>query len=180
MDHATLDILRRRHPAWRLLAADHATLVVSFLFQCFIQPNVRTLAQQELASQLDDHLYRLREQLGQDAFPKPAAQYLDDWASDDRGRLRKYYPLNSDEPHYDVTPPTELAIDWVASLRQRQFVGTESRLMIVFELLRQMTEGTEIDPAARVAELERRKARIEAEIEEVREGRLVLMDATQD
>lgn len=27
MDYATLETLRRRHPAWRLLAADYAPLV---------------------------------------------------------------------------------------------------------------------------------------------------------
>jgi hypothetical protein len=179
MDYGLLDSLRRTHPGWRLLAADHAPLVVSFLYQSFIQPNVRTLTRPELASQLDDHLYRLREQLGQDAFPKPAAQYLDDWASDDRGWLRKYFVAGSDEPQYDITPATERATDWLAGLRQRHFVGTESRLMTVFGLLRQMTEGTEVDPKVRIAELENRKAEIEGEIRRIRGGELVLMDATQ-
>ena len=36
--------------------------------------------------------------------------------------------------------------------------------MTVFELLRQLAEGTEIDPTSRIVELEKRKAQIEAEI----------------
>jgi hypothetical protein len=146
MDYRTLSTLRQMHPAWRLLAADHAPLVVNFLHRTFIQPNVRTLPQQELASRLQDYLYFLQEQHGDKAFPKSVRHYLDDWSSDDHGWLRKYYPVNSDEPHYDITPATEKAVDWLAGLGQQQFVGTESRLMTVFALLREMTEGTEMDP----------------------------------
>ncbi len=179
MDYRTVETLRRAHPAWRLLAADHAPMVVSFLFHAFVQPNVRTLAQQELASRLEDYLFQLREQQGDGAFPKAAVQYLDDWASDERAWLRKYYLPDNDEPHYDITPATERTIDWLSGLTHRQFIGTESRLMTVFELLRQMVEGTELDPAARIAELERRKARLDADIRHIREGQLSLMDATQ-
>jgi flagellar motility protein MotE (MotC chaperone) len=178
MDYRTLDTMRRTHPAWRLLAADNAPLIIGFLYQSFIQPNLRTLPQQELVSRLEDHLYHLREQLGEGVFPNPAVRYLDDWASDSHAWLRKYYPVNTDEPHYDVTPAAEKVIDWLISLRRRQFVGTESRLMTVFELLRQMAEGSETDSATRIVELEKRKAQIDADIQRIREGQLVLMDAT--
>lgn len=42
-----------------------------------------------------------------------------------------------------------------------------------------MTEGTELDPATRIAELEKRKAQIDADIQQIREGRIALLDATQ-
>jgi hypothetical protein len=61
-------------------AAAHAPLIVSFLHKSFIQPNIWTLPQQELVSRLEDHFFHLREQLGADAFPKAAADYLDDQA----------------------------------------------------------------------------------------------------
>lgn len=179
MDHATLQALKRGHPGWRLLAADHAPMVVSFLHTTFIQPNVRTMAQQMLVARLDDWLYQLRQRDGAEAYPRTAAQYLDIWADDEHGWLRKYYPPDGDEPWFDMTPATEKAIDWLTSLKHRQFVGTESRLMMVFELLRQLTEGTELDPATRIADLERRRARIDAEIAEIRGGNLSLMDAPQ-
>ena len=159
MDYRHLATLRQKHPAWRLLAADHAPLIVGFLHDTFVRPNVRTLPQLELASRLDDYLYALRADLGDDAFPREAASYLENWASDEHAWLRKYYPTDSDEPHFDITPATEKAIEWLVSLGQRQFVGTESRLMTVFELLRQLVEGTEKDPGARIAELERRRTR---------------------
>ena len=109
MDYRTLETLRRRHPAWRLLNADHAPLIVSFLHDTFIRPNVRTLSQPELATRLEDYLFSLRSDLGEDMFPREAAHYLDSWASDEHAWLRKYYPPNSDEVHFDITPATERA-----------------------------------------------------------------------
>ncbi len=179
MDYHTLAALRCNHPAWRLLAAGNAPMIAGFLYRTFIQPNVRTMSQQELTARLEDYIYLLRERLGEGGFPKPAANYLDDWAGNESGWLRKYYPPDSDEPHFDMTPATEKAIDWLAGLGQRPFVGTASRLITVFELLRQIATGTQADPKARIAELEKRKAQIDEEISRVRDGRLDLLDATE-
>jgi flagellar motility protein MotE (MotC chaperone) len=179
MDFHYLQTLRRMHPAWRLLASDHAPMVAGFLHRCFIAANERTLPEQELESRLNDYLSHLREQLGEDAFPKSAREYLTAWAGDDRGWLRRYYPPQSDEPHYDLTPATEKAIQWLTGLEQQQFVGAESRLKLVFELLRQIVEGSEADPEARIRELERRRDAIDAEIAQIRGGRMRLMEPTQ-
>lgn len=179
LNYDNLVMLRREHPAWRLLAAQNAPLVISVLNRHFVQPNVRTLARADLMAKVDDDLFALRERLGDEAFPGSAGHYLDAWASDDMAWLRKYYPPGNDEPHYDVTPATEKVIEWLAQLQERHFVGTESRLLTVFELLRQMTQGTELNPEARLAELEKRKAEIESQIRRVREGQVMLMDPTQ-
>jgi flagellar motility protein MotE (MotC chaperone) len=178
LDYATLDTLRRSHPAWRLLLADHAPLVASFLQRVFVLPNVRGMAQAELVSKLEDELFHLRQSQGDTAFPKPAATYLEDWTQETRGWLRKYYPPGSDEAHFDLTPATEKAIAWLENLTQRAFVGTESRLMTVFELLRQMVEGSDANPEARIRELEKRKAEIDAEIARIHDGELALLDET--
>ena len=179
MDFQTLDTLRRRHPAWRLLLADSAPLVASFLHAVFIAGNVRSISQPELTAKLEDALFLLRERLGDEAFPRAAREYLDEWASDGKGWLRKYYPPGGDEPHFDLAPSTEKALVWLAGLGQRQFVGTESRLLTVFSLLRQIVEGTATDPAAREAELLRRRAAIDTELAAVRAGEFQVMDSAQ-
>jgi len=179
MDYQQLFAQRRAHPAWRLLAADHAPMIASFLHGRFVAPNVRTIGREQLVSLLDDHLYQLHDITGEQAFPKPAASYLDDWASDERGWLRKYYPPGLDEPHYDLTSPAELALEWLAGLGQRAFIGTESRLMTVFDLLKQIADGSEMNPRARIAELQKRKADIDAQIVQIKEGHLPLMEPTQ-
>lgn len=176
LDYASVDALRRTHPAWRLLAADHAPLIVSFLHASFLAPNVRSLSEPDLVAKLDDHLYQLRERYGQGEFPRSAAQYLESWAGDAHGWLRRYYEGDRDEPSFDLTPATEKAIAWLASLEQRTFVGTESRLVMVFELLRQIAEGTERDPQVRIAELEARRAELDDELARLRAGQVAVMD----
>jgi len=178
LDYDTLDRLRQGHPAWRLLRSDHAPLAASFLNRVFITPNQRVLAQSDLAEALEDELYALRERLGADVFPRPALDYLNDWASPEKGWLRKFYRQDSDEPQFDLTPATEKAIAWLASLTERSFVGTESRLRTLFELLRQMNEGTEADPQVRIAELRKRRAALDTEIERAQTGDLPLLDDT--
>lgn len=178
LDYTTLDLLRQNHPAWRLLRSDHAPLVASFLHRVFLAPNVRVMAQADLAEALEDELFALREQRGAEAFPKSARGYLNDWADNDKGWLRKFYPTGSDEPHFDLTPACEKAISWLASLTERAFVGTESRLLTLFALLRQMSEGSETDPQARIAELHRRRAEIDAELARVLAGDIQLLDET--
>jgi hypothetical protein len=180
MNHATLDELRRSHPAWRLLAAANAPFVIGFFFESFVAPNVRTLPRDELQRSLEDFIERLRERHGSDVLPRRPSEYLEEWARDDHGWLRKYYPEGGgDEPHFDITPATEKAIEWVMSLRRRRFVGTESRLLTVFDLLRQIVDGVEADPDVRLAELEKRRAQLDAEIERVRRGDVDIMGPTQ-
>ena len=57
--------LRGNSPAWRLLRAENAPLVLSFLDQVFVAENIRSISAAELASRLDDELYALNERLGE-------------------------------------------------------------------------------------------------------------------
>lgn len=177
-DFATLDTLRTYHPAWRLLRSDHAPLAASFLHRVFVTPNVRVMAAADLAEALEDELYSLRLQLGESAFPKAARDYLNDWAAADKGWLRKFYRPGTDEAQFDLTPATEKAIAWLAQLSERQFVGTESRLLTLFDLLKQMSEGSEVDPDKRIAELRKKRDDIDAEIARVLSGDAPLLDDT--
>ncbi|HET8706819.1 MAG TPA: DUF3375 domain-containing protein [Pseudomonadales bacterium] len=178
LDFATLDALRTHHPAWRLLRSDHAPLIASFLHRVFVVPNVRVMAAVDLAEALEDELYALRLQLGDTAFPKPALDYLNDWAAPDKGWLRKFYKPGTDEAQFDLTPATEKAIAWLSQLSERQFVGTESRLLTLFTLLKQMSEGSETDPAKRIAELQKKRAEIDADIARVMAGDIPVLDDT--
>ena len=161
-----------------MLAAEHAPLIGSFLHRAFIVPNVRVMAQSDLAEALEDTLFGLRERLGVQVFPKSAPDYLNDWAANEKGWLRKFYPAGSDEPHFDLTPATERALAWLTSLTERAFVGTESRLLTLFELLKQMSEGSETNPETRLKELHKRRDDIDAEIALVLSGDMPLLDDT--
>lgn len=167
--------LRANSRAWRLLRADSAPLVLSFLHRVFVEENARAVSATVLAGRLDDQLYALNEREPR-SFPRRASEYLDEWASPESGWLRKYYPEGSDEPHYDATPAVERALQWVAAQRDRDFVGTESRLNTVFDLLRQIVFGTEADPAAKIEELRRQQRLLEEEIARIEAGEMTMLD----
>lgn len=163
MEYSYLVQLKQQHAAWRLLNADLAPLLLSFLHEAFLRPNARSIPQSELLAQLDDHLYLIEQAHGV-RHARSAQEYLDAWTSPDTPYLRRYYPDQGDEPEYDLTPAAEKALDWVRSLEERQFVGTESRLVTIFELLRDIVRVTETDVQARIHDLERQKAEIDQEI----------------
>ncbi|MFB6396609.1 DUF3375 domain-containing protein [Polymorphospora lycopeni] len=176
MDFDSIEWLRRNSPAWRLLRADHAALVLSFLGRVFVEENIRSMSAIELTVRLEDELFTLNERFGEGTYPRTAKAYLDEWAQPDVGWLRKYYPPGADQVHFDATPAVERALAWVQSLRARSFVGTESRLNIVLELLRQMAFGAETDPEVRLAELRQRRAELDVEIDRVSAGEVDLLD----
>lgn len=175
LDYQTLELLRQNHPAWRLLCSPQAPLIATFLGRVFIEPNVRVLSQSDLVEMLEDEIYVV-QQVDPDKFPKNAKAYLNDWADNSRGWLRKFYPPNSDEPHFDLTPAAEKGIGWLDSLSQSSFVGTESKLLTLFELLRQMDEGSEPDPETRIAELKKRRDEIDLQIEKIEDGDISLLN----
>jgi hypothetical protein len=160
----------RKHPTWRLLYAESAPLIISFFYRSFIEPNVRVLAQSELVSMLDDYLYQLRQIYGEALYPRPAREYLDQWAGGDNAYLRKYYPPRGDEPEFDLTPASEKTIEWLRSLKQKAFIGTESRFLTIFQLLKDIVQATESDPQIRIRELEQQKQHIDQEIARLQSG----------
>lgn len=176
MDYPAVEALRERHPAWRLLRAGNAALILSFLGRYFVEANRGACPASRLADALDDELHALNTGAGEERFPKEPRAYLEDWAGS--GFLRRFYPAGDDEVHYEVTPAFEKAYAWVGALQGRAFVGTESRLHIVVELLRQIVHGTEAAPEARLAELHRRRAEIDAEIDAVQSGVVTVLDPT--
>ncbi|MGW2541559.1 DUF3375 domain-containing protein [Kitasatospora sp. NPDC001574] len=157
------------HPAWRLLCAEHAPLVLAFCGTVFVDENERGVPEGVLVSRLDDQLYDLNER-GLGPFPRTASAYLTEWTNS--GWLRKFYPPGEDEPHFDATSALEKAVAWVRALPARSFIGTESRLGTIVDLLRQMAFGTEMDPQARIDELSRERDQIDARIERLRAGEL--------
>ncbi len=183
MDFDVIEALRARHPAWKLLRAGNAGLALSFLGAFFVDANRGASSAGEVAPALDDHLHALNAAVAggdedEPRFPKPARAYLDDWSATDTGYLRRFYPSGGDEVHYEITPGFEKAYSWVESLQGRAFVGTESRLHIVVDLLRQIVHGTDSDPDARLTELRRRRDELDAQIAAVEAGEITLLDDT--
>jgi hypothetical protein len=171
-------LLRRANPAWRLLAADHAAVIVAFLDRAFLTSGARAIGEAKLSELLQDVL--------SDAaasglvMPRPARDYLIDWCDDSCGWLRRYYAEHTDEPIYDLTAAAEAAVAWVKELRaSRSFIGTQSRVLQVVELLNQIAEGTQTDPDERVRVLKERRDHIDQQIADLRSGKVEMLSAPE-
>jgi flagellar motility protein MotE (MotC chaperone) len=178
VDHQTIEALRDRHHAWRLLRAQHAPLVLSFLGAHFVEGNAGATPAARLVDALDEHLEALNAGHDEPRFPRPPEEYLESWAGAESGWLRRFYPATSDEVHYDATPALEKAYAWVSGLPARSFVGTESRLHAVLELLRQIVHGTEADAASRVALLQAQRDEIDRQIAAAEAGEVEVLTDT--
>jgi len=188
-----IELLRQSSLAWKLLSSANVAFTASFFHRVFVAGNQREVPEQELLARLDSYKQLLNEGAGagsaggsggagEPRFPRSSREYLADWTSDEHGWLRRYYPVGQDQPHYDITPPALAAVNWLAEQQpsgQMGFIGTESRLLTVFQLFKQIVEGSEADPEQRIAALERQRAEIDAQIEQVRAGRFSVFDATQ-
>jgi len=176
LDYDNLRQYRQSHPTWRLMAADNAPLICSFFRFVFHEKKHREISQSELILYLEDFLYQIREREGAGSYPKSAYQYLEDWADNSRGWLRKFYISGSDEPYFDLSPQGEKALRWLDDLEEQRFIGTESRLLHIFDLLRQITHGVERDKEARLEQLNKQKEQLEQEIRAVEQGDIKIMD----
>lgn len=176
MSYESLKNLREHHPAWRLLSSDNASFILSFFYKEFVLPNHRKLPEHLLISKLENHMELIPHIRDNN---KRAKDYLIEWSDDSFGWLRRFYPKNEEEIHYDLSSSAEKAIEWLLSLKPEIFIGTESRLITVFDLLEQIVSGTQTDPDLKLRELEKKKELLEKEMALVKKGDIRNLDPTQ-
>ncbi len=175
MTYEYLKMLKASNPALKLLCSDNFAMSVSFFYKVFIEDRQKVLAQHKIVSLLDDYLYALA-QIYPKEFPKEAQAYLDDFAR--AGFLRKYY-ADAQEPLYELTPHSQRVLEWIESLRKREFVASRSRLDIIFDLLEELEFETALDDEARIERLEAKKRRIDEEIAAIRSKRALRFDSSR-
>lgn len=178
MTYDDINQLLKNHTSIRLLKADNAPLIVSFLFKLFKEESLTQeeggILEKELINQLADTLYVLNED--KKIYPKQPSEYLTDWAN--AGFLRKY-PSKGDEFLYELTSATEQVFKWIDSLEKREFIGTESRLKYLFLRMQELIGKTQLNAKERILRLEAQKQLLEQEIARVKAGELEVLDDRQ-
>lgn len=166
--------LYRNDKALQLLRAEHFPLLVGFFYLAFKQQDRISYPQNELQNLLGDYLYGLERQ-DITEYNKTPLEYLTKWGQ--QGYLRRYYET-ADEPVYELSPSTENALKWLEDLNKQQFVGTHSRLLQFFHLLKQIVNTTS-GPYERIQQLQEERAKIDNEIEQIRQGNFTKPSSTQ-
>jgi len=158
----------------QLLRAEYFPLLVSFFHLAFKSQDKISYLQSELSSLLGDYLFSLERQ-GITDYQKQPLEYLQRWAQ--QGYLRRYYETG-DEPVYELSPSTENALKWLEDLNKQQFVGTHSRLLQFFSLLKEVVNQTS-GPEERILHLEQEQQKIAEEIAQIKRGNFIAASQTQ-
>ncbi|MEG1543555.1 MAG: DUF3375 domain-containing protein [Tannerellaceae bacterium] len=175
MDYQKLDIKLKQSPAIRMLRMRNATLAISFLHKQFKEQNEINIRNDQLVQRLtnflDDLDYIDEEEAGNpiaDNFDR-AKKFIESWTNE--SFLRNYID-DSEKVVYNVlTQHTERVFQMLDLLKEREFVGTESKFKDIFYKLRELVDNNTEDPKIKIAELERQKKKIDEEIRRIkREG----------
>lgn len=163
MSFDRLDVLRRSNASWKLLASDDAAFCCAFFYREFIREHRRNLPEELL---LRDLRSALAERAGEDAkdsvLEAEAKEYLKRWSGENYRWLRRFY--RNRVTCYDLTTAAQKAVEWLAELRERSFIGTESRLHVFFHLLGEIEHDADPDREVRRRHLVEKKKEIEREI----------------
>lgn len=163
----------------KLLRSGHAAMSISFLHKMFRQQNLLQIPLTELTQKLADYLANLgyleegEEQqtlsyVSSDYFER-ADTYLKRWADDDN----RFIFINIDEktlePYASLTRYTEKVFQALELLREKEFVGTESKLLDLFTKVQELVQRTNEDPDERIKTLQEKRRQIDEEIKLIKQ-----------
>nr|WP_275579194.1 DUF3375 domain-containing protein [Brachybacterium muris] len=162
---------------WRLLAATKAPAVLAIL-QSVFPAGDRRLPRSELVARVGTHLALLHDEEQEPStsstsrIGRSAAEYVDGWVRE--GYLTRRDDPAQTETTFEPSPATIDAIQFIASLEEHRPTTTQSRLQLVVQQFDRLAQETETDRDVRLADLQRRRERIEQEIRDLAEGELML------
>jgi hypothetical protein len=169
MDEERLAWDLQNAPSIRLLKADSAALIVSFLYQQFKQAQRVSVPLPLLVEQLEGYLEHLNER-SPGRYARNAQAYITEWADEEHRFIRISVYGNGDVPSVELTSETERTIGWLEDMQSQEFVGTESRFLMIVQLLREIVQKSTEDPTQRLEQLEQQRDELNRQIELIRQS----------
>lgn len=167
---AEVDWILENNKTISLFKKDNSSLIISFLHNSFKVKNKSSYLSTDLISNLSDYLFKINNDsvtdANKDRFPMEAKVYLENWARE--GFLRQTYV--KEDAVFELTPATEKALNWLSELNKPEFVGAESRLLQIFNLLRELSIKSSDDIELRKTELLKEKLKIDTELKKIESG----------
>jgi hypothetical protein len=180
-DYEQIEIAIKNSPTLKMIRGGNATLVISFLLSQFKETNEQPIPYniliQKLSDYIDDLNYQDCEDLnmnnfGLDSFDK-AKKYIEQWSNEQHRYLHIYTDENSKEIMVVPTKHSSRVFQIIELLKDRKFVGTESKFKDIFNKLRQLIKDSIDDPTKKIELLEKQKAEIENEIRKIKREQTV-------
>lgn len=174
-DISEVEWVLENNKAVSLLKKENAPLIISFLFFAFKSKGKTHYSSPDLTSLLSDFLYRIN--LQEQKYSGDAKYYLEIWTKD--SFLRQGYDKKTDGAIFELTPPTENALRWLTELNKPEFVGTASRLLQIFDMLKDLVIKSSDDVDLRKQELLKKQKEIEIELNKIEKGEYEKLDKWQ-
>jgi hypothetical protein len=165
---------RYHHPAWQLLAARRAPLVLSCLQTLF--------ERSQDGVGYDDALRSLGEMLAEHANDGGFEISDDDYSAQARKELRSWVKLAlvvEREGRLFATDALEEALRFVAALGGRVMTSTASRLSVVQREIENLETNLNPDPKSRTAHLRRKIAELEYELAAAERGEFKVLEGAE-
>lgn len=160
-------------PSIELLRLRNREMVIEFLVNLFSNKQ-GAISSESMHKQLADFLEVQEVENEEDSeinvfdtYETKAKKYIQNWTN--RGFLTNY-PDEQGEVFYELSAHSSKSIDWLASLKKEEFVGTESKFNNILNQLKELVEFTNEDAEKRIQLLEDKKLEIEQQIQRIKTG----------
>ncbi len=177
--YAEVKALLADSTACRLLRSERSALIISFFDEVFGSGGQLMLPESALVERLTAFIARVNADNDNPIRRDPRA-LIKEWASDRLQFLRRFTVEDSTEFYYEITPQAQKAVSFVMALPSYRYVGTESRLRSIIELLKQMT--LQRDSSRRedyLTELKEQREQLDRRIAAVEAGEEVFLSPEQ-
>lgn len=165
-------------PSVELLRLRNREMIIEFLENTFSNKQGAISSENiytQLADFLEGHEIENDEESEINAFDTyevKAKKHILNWTN--KGFLTNY-PDEQGEVFYELSAYSSKTIDWVASLKKEEFVGTESRFNNILNQLKELVEFTNEDAEKRIQLLEEKKLEIEQQIQRIKIGEDIIV-----
>ncbi|MEQ8704897.1 MAG: DUF3375 domain-containing protein [Phaeodactylibacter sp.] len=160
-------------PSVELLRLRNREMIIEFLTDTF-SSGQSTISSDSIHMRLADYLEYKQVENDEDSeidvfdtYEEKSKKYIQVWTN--KGFLANY-PDEQGEVFYELSAHSTKTIDWLASLKKEEFVGTESKFNNIFNQLKELVEFTNEDAGKRIQLLEEKKLEIEQQIQRINIG----------
>lgn len=160
-------------PSVELLRLRNREMIIEFLTNTF-SSGQGTVSSENIHIQLADFLEYKQVENDEDSeikvfdtYEEKAKKYIQLWTN--KGFLANY-PDEQGDVFYELSAHSSKTIDWLASLKKEEFVGTESKFNNILNQLKELVEFTNEDAEKRIQLLEEKKLELEQQIQRIKIG----------
>jgi len=173
IENSKISEILNNSPSVELLRLRNREAIIVFLVNIFSNQQT-TISFESIHAQLSDYLESKQIENDEDneielfdSYEIKAKKFIQHWTN--RGFLTNYQDERG-EIFYELSSHSSKTIDWLASLKKEEYIGTESKFKNIFSQLRELVEFTNDDAEKRIQLLEDKKLEIEQQIQRIKIG----------